>query len=98
MTTICARVFEKDGNRFVIPAFCYSKNDELASTFDIIWGANSWAYWTKSTHEKEWLEFDLRDGITDIPFLTGSVEGSQFLHGDETVYFISGPLFDKAEK
>ena len=77
-----ARVFVIDGNRFIIPMFCYSDNDPNADRGGISFNAFAWAMATQAELEKEWLTIPEEEGKgMMIPSVRGEVTGRQFEHG-----------------
>lgn len=94
-----AKVFEKDGNRFLIPGIWYVEGDEdetrdclaamsNALMFSVACGAN---------YDKDWMEFTTSDdGTADVVHVPHRIVGRQFAHGGFDVLLIGGPLFDAA--
>lgn len=97
---IRARVFSKDGNRFLIPGYWCDEGDEnwsgMSSTailcdgmmLGIVCGFDA---------EQDWLDVPIgengRAELTNIPY---RLIGRQFTHGAIDILLVSGPLFDEA--
>jgi hypothetical protein len=96
--TIRARVFQKDGNRFLVPGYWCDENDDnwqgMSITsilcdgmlFGIVCGFDS---------HQEWLDIDAAaDGKADLVHVPTEMIGGP--RGAIEVLLISGPLFDEA--
>lgn len=96
-----ARVYEKDGNRFLIPGHWYSDDDDAigmgsasavmceSMMFSVVCGMKA----------DEWLEMEGdNSGLGQLEHYLTDMIGSQFAHGGVTVMLIGGPLFDENHK
>jgi hypothetical protein len=97
-----ARVFSKDGNRFLIPGYWCDEEDEnwegmsIASIIcdgmmlDVVCGFDS--------HQDDWLDIEANaDGTADLVHIPYDLIGRQFAHGGIRILLIAGPLFDAAK-
>jgi hypothetical protein len=95
MTMARAKVFVRDGNRFIVPRFWYCDDDEDASPESIICEAMMFAIVTNAKTEPDWLEIPIDDaGRADLLHLPYRLVGQQFAHGACSILLIGGPLFD----
>jgi hypothetical protein len=96
-----AKVFEKDGNRFLMPGLWFDEDhiEEGAKTeFDILCDALMYSCVLGLKEEPGWLEIKIgENGEGDIPNRPVRLVGPQFAHGAVDVFVISGPLFDSPE-
>jgi hypothetical protein len=97
--TARARVFAKDGNRFLIPGYWCDENDENwdgMSISAILCDGMMLGVVCGFDSKQEWLDIEVdADGRGDIPHVECNLVGSQFTHGGIAVLAISGPLFDE---
>lgn len=93
-----AKVFEKDGNRFLIPGVWREANGEYdhggtiynALMFSVVLGVKE---------EPDWLRIETdSDGRADFIHVPHFIADRGFAHGGMEVLLISGPLFDEANK
>lgn len=93
-----ARVFQKDGNRFLIPGYWTSEDDDWKgqSYSAIVCESMMIGVVCGCDAHQEWLDIESSpDGhgtIAHVPYL---VTGSGFANGGIDVMLISGPLFDE---
>jgi hypothetical protein len=95
METFRAKVFRKDGNRFLVPGYWYEEDDPDASPSSLSLSAMMFAVVCKLDVDKDWLELEATGGVADLPNAPYRIVGPQFEHGAVDVLLISGPLFDE---
>lgn len=93
---IHARVFEKDGNRFLIPGYWYCDEDAsigLHSVSNVIIDGMMVAVCCRFKADG-WLDVEADEhGRATVPHFLMDCIGPQFAHGGISVWLISGPLF-----
>jgi hypothetical protein len=93
------RVFERDGNRFIVPGFWTTDDDPNwpgmdhstlsveSMLFSVVVGC---------VPKTEWLEVETDEkGHGFVPHIDLDLQGRQFANGAVRVWAISGPLFDQ---
>jgi hypothetical protein len=95
-----ARVYEKDGNRFLITSHWYCDDNPavgLGSYASVAMESMMFSVMCGFKAE-EWIEVtageDGKAGLEHYPF---DLVGPQFEHGSVPVLLISGPLFDEQQ-
>jgi hypothetical protein len=89
-----AKVFVKDGNRFLVPGYWYDTDDLDASPANISLNAMMFAVVLGMEVERDWLEVEADgDGTAQLPNVPYTLVGRQFEHGATDVLLIDGPLF-----
>ena len=93
--TFKAKVFAKDGNRFLVPGVWFeSGSDEFA---DVLWDAMMMAVTMGAEQEPDLLTVETNDdGSTELAHTLAFVAGRGFAHGGVEVMVLSGPIFDSA--
>ena len=98
--TARARVFSKDGNRFLIPGYWCDEDDENwdgMSVSQILCDGMMLGIACGFDSKQEWLDLTTDgDGSVGVRHLRYELVGPQFMHGAITVLLIGGPLFDAA--
>lgn len=96
--TVRARVFSKDGNRFLIPGYWCDEDDpdwDGRSMAGVICDSMMMSVVLGLDPCNEWLELAPKpDGTADVLHYLYELHGPQFQHGRATIFLISGPLFD----
>jgi hypothetical protein len=97
--TIRARVFSKDGNRFLVPGYWTDETDENwqgMSMEAVLIGGMILSVVGKMDSTLEWLDIEPNDaGKADVLHVPYQLVGSVFAHGSIDILLISGPLFDQ---
>lgn len=95
-----AKVFEKDGNRFLIPGIWYTGGDDNAEgCLSAISNALMYSVVCGLKEEPGWMEIQADEtGKADFVHVPQFIAGSGFAHGGFTVFLISGPIFDAAQE
>jgi hypothetical protein len=100
--TIRARVFQKDGNRFLIPGYWCDEADENwqgMSVASILCDGMMLGVVCGLDSHQEWLDVESdADGNAALTHIPYQMLGQQFAHGGIDVPLISGPLFDESMK
>lgn len=92
MSTYRCRVFEKDGNRFLVPGVWHPADE---SSVDVLCNALMFSC-VLGADEAEWIDVEVKDdGTADLEHIPTRVAGRQFAHGAMDVLLLSGPLFDE---
>src|SRR6185295_712163 len=93
-----ARIFDKDGNRFIVRGFWYSDDDPeagLGSQLTCMTESMLFAV-VMNAKANDWIEITADEcghgAIARVPY---RIIGPQFAHGAVDIMLISGPLFDK---
>lgn len=98
--TIRARVFSKDGNRFLIPGYwCDEGNEDWdgMSISSILCEGMMLGVVAGFDSHQEWMEFEPKpDGTGHIAHFPMDLVGRHLAHGGIKVLVIGGPLFDEA--
>jgi hypothetical protein len=97
---IRARVFSKNGNRFLIPGYWCDEDDDnwpgMSITSILCDGMMLGVVCGLDSHQ-EWLDVEAQpDGTADLVHVPYDMVGAQFAHGGTRILLISGPLFDAA--
>lgn len=94
-----ARVFKKDGNRFLIPGYWYPEDDagwDGMSPSAILCDGMMMSVVCGFDGKEEWMDFDADDnGRADLVNIPYHLTGRQFANGAVSVLLIGGPLFDE---
>lgn len=95
-----ARVFSKDGNRFLVPGYWCDEDDEdwqgMSISSILCDGMMLGVVCGLDSHQ-EWLDLEPKeDGTADLTYVPYEMIGRVFAHGGTKVMLISGPLFDAA--
>lgn len=97
---IKARVFHKDGNRFLVPGYWCDEGDDDwqgMSISSILCDGMMLGVVCGLDNRQDWLEIETKDdGTADLINIPYRMVGSQFAHGAIDILLISGPLFDEA--
>jgi hypothetical protein len=92
-----ARVYTKDGNRFLIPGHWYCDDDPdigMGSASNVICDSMIWGI-VCGMKADEWVDLDAgEDGHGTIEHYVYNMDGAQFAHGRVTVFLIGGPMFE----
>jgi hypothetical protein len=95
---IRARVYTKDGNRFLIPGHWYCDDDPeigMGSASAVICDSMMWSV-VCGLEAIDWLDLDAgNDGLGTIEHYQMEMRGPQFAQGAVPVMLIGGPLFDE---
>jgi hypothetical protein len=95
---IRARIYEKDGNKFLIPGHWYCDDDPdigMGSGSAVICDSMMWGV-VCGLEAKEWLDLEAGDdGHGMIEHYKMDMIGPQFAHGAVPVLLIGGPLFEE---
>lgn len=97
MTTAHARIFTRDGNRFLVPGLWYADGDPACGQGSAaVCLTESLLIGTMAGLKPEgWLDVKLDEaGNAPIVHLAYRVPGRQFAHGAIDLLLIGGPLFD----
>ena len=98
--TVRARVFAKNGNRFLVPGYWYDEDDENwngMSVTSILCDGMMLGIVCGLDNKQEWLDIGTnKDGVADLIHVPCDMVGRQFEHGGIKILLISGPLFDEA--
>lgn len=98
--TVRARVFSKDGNRFLVPGFWCNEDDEdwrgMSVSSILCEGMMLGVVCGLDSHQ-EWMDLETReDGTAELTWVPYEMIGRVFAHGGTRVMLIGGPLFDEA--
>lgn len=89
------RVFERDGNRFLVSGFWYRDDDP--DYFEVMTEAMIFSVVAGCEDKIEWLELEEQSGeVVPVKNVHYRLVGRQFEHGAVDIMLISGPLFDEA--
>lgn len=92
-----ARVYTKDGNRFLIPGHWYCDDDPdvgMGSAASVICDSMMWGI-VCGLKADDWIDLEAgEDGKGTVEHYEYQMNGRQFAHGGVTVFLIGGPLFD----
>lgn len=94
-----AKVFEKDGNRFLVPGCWYveGRDEETGDALSAMSNALMLSVVCGANYDEGWMEFSADDeGTADLTHVPHRIVGRQFAHGGIDILLISGPLFDEA--
>lgn len=97
MTTAHARIFTRDGNRFLVPGLWYADGDPACGQGSAaVCLTESLLIGTMAGLKPEgWLDVELDEaGHGEIPHVAFRLIGRQFAHGAIDLLLIGGPLFD----
>jgi len=88
-----AKVFNKDGNRFLVPGIWYDTTDTDAEPTEVAFNAMTFGVVLGAEVESDWLDIDPHADFPNLPY---RIVGPQLAHGAMDVVMIGGPLFDAA--
>lgn len=95
--TYRCKVFERDGNRFLIPGIWHRADDPEGHTEALCNGLMFSAVLQAS--DDEWIDVEVdENGHADLEHVTGRFTGREFAHGSMDVLVLSGPMFDAAHR
>ncbi len=93
-----ARVYTKDGNRFIVPGHWYSNDDPdigLGSMSAVLCESMIWGV-VCDLDAKEWIDLEAgEDGQGTIEHYLLDMVSPKFAHGGVKVLLIGGPMFDE---
>lgn len=94
MSQYRAKIFTKDGNRFLVPGYWYDTSDPAFASSSMALDAMMFGVVIGCKAVPGWLEVVTdADGRADIPNQPYNLVGPQFAHGAISVMLIGGPVF-----
>jgi hypothetical protein len=93
--TFKAKVFVKDGHRFLVPGVWF---EDGTDAFDAMMSGMMMAVTLGADQEPDFLTVEARDdGTSELPHVPHFITGRDFAHGGVEVMVLSGPIFDSAK-